>query len=792
MDNRYPNESLDNGATPSGVFGARRDRAAVVGHIPCPSCGYRIPFTLSQVGRDVDCPQCGSRSLRVGDSLIENTTHAPLQAPTLVVMSKPPRSGLTLKSLSMTVCAIVAFGGAIVLTSAGAGRGRLGWSSVAVREGKMPVGTAEIETSNLKADAPEITLEAINALLEQENLQAALVQAQVWQQMLRDFGAAEDDQRLIRLEQVIEKLSVKLAPAPVPPPAFFEQFRRAMADLRKALMAEDVPAATRALGTAEGLFTSHPDELEPYGASLLSLKQRYSQMELLYTGRERIRKLLVQAEEDIRREKPTEAAENIAEAMFLALRVPMSDEEFTERSQTVQRLERELRFARGKRAIEEAKRCHDLNDLEARNQQLREAFELLPDLPAERVEDLIVSGNELSGLPIANPRESELGRELVFRDAYEEALRFYGQLEMLTELADRCVEAYRLHELATTLDEASAERVGKLILEAMEFEVGDLLSRSSRSEQVTIGLAKARSALDRVSPWRSTTQWRFIDSSLKSKGDDVASIAIEEGRKLAAANDLAGAVRLVEPAAEIAGPDVRSQAEALLVGWRRGLAIQLREIAEAEHWKSIGELRYANVLDAWSELQRFQQEYPDSRRNIAAARKALEPMVSAAIDRDFVTIEKHENHEQWREYRAVAKRLAAAPLVADDQLRLKAIEAKLQVLDGEAEKRYRATYELRRSYKGSRAVMAELIKELPQVLELNPDHKDAEQILDEVKTIASSHAAAMMIDAKTKMRLKNKSLVVSILNQIVALDPGGDYGSEARKMLKQIADETSS
>ena len=545
------------------------------------------------------------------------------------------------------------------------------WTPVAAQEGLEPVGTAASGGANLPASAPDITLEAIERLLGEVEVEAALLQAQVWQQMLRDYRTPEDDPRLVRLQQIIVELGRQLVPLPVDPPAFVAEFRGLLQELRSALTAEDIPRGRVALG-AEQLFAEHPEELDAYGGSLNALKHRFRQQELLFTGRERIGRLLEQAEQQILGEQATEAAESIAEAMFLALRTPMDDAEFEERSATVKRLERDLRFARGKRAVQEAAQCQTANDLEARNRQLQVAFKLLPDLPAARVEQLLAQANDLATQPIANPQASAIGSELTFRDGYEEALRFYGQLGMLDDLADRCNEAYRLLQDAKSLGTEPAKKIGNLILSSLEFEVGDLLTRSSRSEEVVVGLSNARSALDKIQPWQNTSEWRFIDSSLRSKSNEVATLALQDARKLAQANDLAAAVRLIEPAIDLAGVDLKPQAEQLLQEWRAQLVAAARLAAEDESWSELSRLSQARrYLEAWQGLQEFEKEYPNSPRlsQRDAIRARLRPLVDTAIGAAFRQLDAQAAARNWPAYRETADMLAAAPLSSTEQQR---------------------------------------------------------------------------------------------------------------------------
>lgn len=261
-------------------------------------------------------------------------------------------------------------------------------------EGGVPAGTVPLRPSQREGDgsraaqlgplAPpdEINLEAIVELLGWDDALAALQQAESWQQVLRDFGIDDSDARMTKLAEVIEKLRQRTKTTQVQPPCIAE-FRKQLQALRNALKAKDLAAARAAIARLDGLFRKNQEHLAHYGRSLLTLKARYEQLVRIQEGPAAIRRILEQANQELGRNQPTAAAEALGKAKFLTLGTPVKDEEFATIDAEVRRIDRELRFVRGKAAVAAAKECVSLKDGAARDAMVRLALDLLPDLPDE-------------------------------------------------------------------------------------------------------------------------------------------------------------------------------------------------------------------------------------------------------------------------------------------------------------------------------------------------------------------------------------------------------------------------
>jgi hypothetical protein len=774
------------------VFGKSITPQDVLGHLPCPSCTHAIAYTAQQIGTLTNCPKCGGTAIRVGHSLVEEMRpekRAVLAKPTAVLAPRRPwlnrhtlgfASMLLLFGLALTAAAVLTSSQTVSLSS-----GWLTWKSVSARSGEMPVGTAESEAARGALPPPEITLEQIEQLMTQADMREALVQAQVWQQMLRDFGIPNDDHRLRRLAELIAYFTEQLKPKPTPPPAYLGEFRRALDDLREALRAENLASARAALAIAEAIFKVHGDELAMFSRSYLALKQRFGQLELIQEGKQRISELLTTADQLIRRDEPTEAAEAIAKAMFLALRTPMEEAEFQQRDQAVRQLIRDLRLARGKRAVADAQRCQKESDLAARDIQLSVAMELLPDLPADRVTSLLTQARSLSEMSIANPTPSSFGRELAFRAVYEDALNCYGRRNALSELAERCSAAQELLQSATTLEATAGDKLSDLILGALESEVGDLLLLPPRSPEVASGLAQVRAGLEKASAWREATRWKSVDKALQSKGDEVASLAIEQASKRAEAGDLAAAIELIEPAQTLASGALRTRAEGLSRQWQQTLERQASIAAQDEAWNDMRTLyREGHFLEVWEKAAAFDRQFPNSPRKgeVAGVRAAIRDRVDQEVAALVQQMEQWLTDREWAKFRAGFERLQEAPRSDAWESQFLRFEEIAADMSAHADRQFRNLGTFKHMTNDSDVVS--LQQALREILELNPDHQEAGDLQKKAQERATQLAQYFLL--KSRSASKETTAYREMLEKVLRLDPDGEFGGQARELLDKL------
>lgn len=786
-------------ASRRNVFGSRLRPDQVVGRVTCPHCRRELQYRLGNVGGAIDCPACHYSGIRIGQNLLDTRDKArSADEPPIGVLIFPKRWQPRRMAAALVVMLLItaAAGGGFAFTLSGRlllSQGWLGFQTVETQSALPATSTAEVDASELTISPPEITLDAIERLLEAEDLRQSLVQAQVWQQMLRDFGADESEPRLLRLTTIIQKLTEQFRQRPGPPPAYLTEFRDLLKKLRDAVIAEDLASARTALASLETLLEAHSAELAAYGRSYLALKQRFSQLERRQEGRGTIRRLLAAADQFLKSEKPLEAAEAIAKAMFLALRTPMEKQEFDERNATVVQLQKELRFARGKRAVLEAEQCQTRNDLKARDAQLQIARDLLPDLPASRVEDLLKRAGELAKKEVESPADSDLGRQIRFRAAYEEALDRYGRRGAMVELVEECARANALLDEAPALRDQQAKKVADLILNALESEVGDLLSLPAWSPDVAPGLALVREALDRASPWKTTPRWRSVDEAVNAKGDEVAVRAIDVASKRMK-DDLAAALRIIEPARTLGSPASRQRADRLHREWQADLASRSDLVAQAEAWAEILSLhRQGSSLDAWRLLDEFATRFPGSARqkDLEALRLEVRPNVdqaAAELERQIVA---HLQQEQWPEFRQALDRWEAAPLKPEQQARLKEFKQTVERKKAEGSQLYLQSQQERYKLITNPTDTLKYLSTLRAILNLDPDHEKAAAELTRAQTRAKSMAQGFLLQAR-QSGPKNEKKYRDNLDTALRLDPDGPSGKEARKLLDDLASAASS
>jgi hypothetical protein len=776
------------------VFAGRRRHDEMIGAVACPACHRDVPFRLQDVGGTVNCPECQHTGIRIGSTLLDETgfDHQASDSQALGVLLFPKR-WQTRRAVSAGIVGLLfaaALGAGLAFTPSDRlflNQGWFTWQAVDTAAPQQATSTAPGETESLPAAPPEITLDAVEQLLEANDLQESLVQAQVWQQMLRDFGVPDSDPRLLRLASIIRQLTERFRPQPGPPPAYLTEFRQALKELREAVIAQDVASGRKILARAQALFDAHSSALAPYSRSYLALKQVFEQLELRKEGRDKIRDLLTTAGRQLSNEQPLEAAESIATAMFLALRTPMDQQEFEERNRTVQQLHKELRFARGKRAVVEAEECHKQNDVQARDLQLQLALDLLPDLPGSRVASLLKRARELTPKKIAEPVDSARGRQIRVRGAYELALESYGRRGALVELAKRCRLAHSLLPQAPNSGEQLGGKIAELILGGLESEVGDLLNLPTRSPDVAPGLALVRGALEEATPWKATPRWKSVSAALNSKGDEVAARAIEDANKIAK-QDLAAAVRLVEPACTLGGPNARKEAERLRRQWQDELHRRADLAAQEEAWSEMSSLyRQGECLEVWRLLDEFARHFPQSPRQeqVAEVRRRVRPAVDRAVVDLVKQIQDYQQEKQWPEFRESIARLEIAPLDSDQQAKLTGFKQRLEENDAEAERLFRQTKRETYRHMANPDDVLKYRAVLRTVLRLNPDQEEAGQELKRAQTRSRSLAQGFLLQAR-QSGPQNEKKFREYLDKALRLDPDGPSGTEARKLLTEV------
>jgi hypothetical protein len=639
---------------------------------------------------------------------------------------------------------------------------------------------------------PEITLQEIEQLLQRTDTRAALIDAQIWQQLLTDHGVPESDSRRRRLAEVIQVLTERLTPKPSPPPAFLAAFRGLVQQLYEALLRENLPAARQAAQGAEALFNKHPKELAPYSPRYLALMAKLRQLELRDEGFRKIEQLLAQAQklarlsamrEPVRSDEVSAAREAEARAKFLALRTPLNKAEEERLNQRVKELTPDLLFARGHRAVKEATRCLQDGDARTRDLLVLEARTLLPGLPEDRIRDLIEETEKTAKANVARKEGSTFAQAVEFRRLYETALERFAAGE-----ASRTIEACRrAHGQLAALPPPAPEQSRKLadlVWEALEPVVLDRLAAPDTDPELRTRLVEARMLLDQAGPWRADARGQRLDAALRHRGDQLARQALAQADELFRQDRLQEALEAARPAETLGGAEVASRARELARQWQAELGARASRAAQEEHWGRIEHLRReGKPLETWRELRRFAQRFPVSAREDDSKRleAQLAPSLGAEIEGMLHALNEHVQAEKWVAFRHLYEVLAGGPLPPGYADRLRPFRGTAEGLNRKAEAQFAQLKKLHRFMIDTDSVL-QLLDGLPKVLALNPAHEEARAMLEEARRQGQRRGARQLEDL-TKRTLKPPRYKER-LSEILRLDPDGPSGEKARALLK--------
>lgn len=554
-ENVVPAESVESPEEPAGVTdrepdarstvsvfshqGAARVERRIVGEETC-LCGAEIPVCVEDYGGTVYCPSCAAE-IQVGGTLRGGKYRVAREETQDDSQGKPTPGGKRRIRWLHSPLGLAAM--SLVALSAAAG-GYFTWQHPqavldvvrVVSPWRQPSGA---ELPPPRAPAPpdplealpteiepdhEITLESIESLRSRPDPIEALVQARVWHEALHQQGASEDDERLAALAEVIEMLTAKLAPQAEGPPVELAEFRRLVQAIAEALKSGDLGAARKALDGAEGYLEQHADELTPHCGRYLQLASRVRSEEARHSGADRIGALLAKAEEALKAGNVTEGLEAEAEARFLALWSSLSDEEFKELDERERRLRAEIRFGQGRRAVEDARRCQQARDVDARNREVRRAFSLLPGLSESRIGPLLAQVRPWAAEADRSPKRlrvtSGVAREIDRRDRYEDVLGHYGRADA-AGLVPACRE---FHALLS--DDAPSERrrrkIERMLFDVLEYEIVvklQALDAANEEDAFVERLSEVRRWLDQAEPWQASHRWKALDGAAGRQGE---------------------------------------------------------------------------------------------------------------------------------------------------------------------------------------------------------------------------------------------------------------------------------
>lgn len=800
------------------VFGVLDTDSLVHGTVICP-CNpdkpVEIPYRNSDIAvGQVYCPRC-SRAVSIGETL-DRAKDLSTAVPAVEVAAPQHRPASWWRSVPGMVAALLVLGATItgvvwmwrdaplvasVLINLGLSERPLIDDGPAAKKLTIPLSPAEFAKLGLimaagplgpvpaaaalhpdlmrrVAESPEskITLAAVKALLEEKDVQEALIIAQVWKQLLEDRGVAATEARVVALAEVIPELQNRLYPQPpAAPPTVVADFRKLLGDIRTAIQQEQFPPAKKAIDAADALLGKHPQELAPFGDSFYLLKRRYSEIEREKNGIARINKLLDQAEEFARKAAGTQALEHEAKAKFLARRTPMSKEDGDRLDKRVRDLAPELQFARGQQAVEELRQCLKDGDEATRDKLALEANTHLPGLSDSKVGGLLAEVRKAAVAAVQPGKDSALGKAVAFRLLYEQALESYA-VDDGPKLLAKAAEAANLGSAE------DREKLAALIFEFLDQLGGDTLPLDD-PQDLPDRFGKLRALLDQAGPWKSDPRWTALDAPLRRRGDQVARKAIDDARKLAAKDQLAEARLKLKPA-ELLGDKVTvKQAQNLDQQWEQEIKARADRAVQDQHWQRVKELhKEKKILEAWSELSRFSKRYPKAagQQEVIDLEAAVRPPALALVAAKFRELDGLRDKKKWRDFMRGYELLMPLPLAGSDA-------AKLQEYGRQVEQNKRNVngrfFEIakRNGPMVNKEQVVILLVELPGILELAPDHLEAGALLEEARRKGPRYAKTELLYLPA-----NPKRAAERLREIEILDGNGPIAAEARAVYKRM------
>ena len=478
-------------------------------------CGADVPYRLEDLGDAVYCSSCGTK-IDIGSSLESGPYRSVRQAEAEADVQTTP--GAAEEPSSRGVRSTAAKAAAVFALIAACMIGLWVWQNP-----RQPDGAPSRQTSGRPAPGAEITLARIEQLPNREDLIGALVEAQVWRDKLVRGPIPDDDPRPARLNEVIAELELRLTPEAEGPSSVFKEFRRAVDGMAASLKQYDLAAARQWTSQAETLLAEHAEELAPYRHRFGILKERLEEEETLSDAVKGIDQLLERAESLAARGQVTEALEAEAEARFLAIGTLLTDAEAAMLDERQRRVGAELRFASGRRAVQDAKRCAAADDIQARDRQVRRAMALLPGLAESRVGPLLAqvrpwhNAARTAAAPTAYPAtESQIARQIEFRDHFEAIWEHYGTADT-AGLLDAALRLDKLPQSGDAELDRMRTRVESPLFDLLEWHFAERLNATEDEAEQHRRTQELRRLLNRAEPWKSNPRWAALDKLVSQR-----------------------------------------------------------------------------------------------------------------------------------------------------------------------------------------------------------------------------------------------------------------------------------
>lgn len=802
----------DPASTPVSVFSSEGELLAAqspAGQETC-LCGAQIVVRVEDCGGSVYCPSCGTE-IRVGASLRRQK-----YCSTVPVRSEPAadnasnstkrRSGRRAIGLGLFLAAATAVGWFLrpEVSKLRPVLPFLGGQPNAV--GKAAVPGVDSQRSDAKpspyqpeADRP-ISLEMIDALEKCVDPLEALVQAQVWDEVLCDDGVKDDEPRRVRLVAVIRRLRDRLTPRSPLEPARLREFHSALRTLADALAAHDLAAARQALAEAEALLRKHPHDLGEGSRRLVLLKELLRREEAAAGAARQIGAVLAESTKALADGDLCRALEREAEARLSALRTPLTEEEIAELDRRSRTLRTELRLAQGKRAVDDARIADRAADRATRCRETQRAQTLLPGLPEEQIRPLLEAirpwqatdtpepGRE-NDSPSTPTAETLHAKQLRNRDLHEQFLSQYGAGETVAAV-QTLLDLERLLSAHPEQWNALLKRMTPMLLNLLEHEIvrrqqagpqsADAAQASRELGLLCEGLGLARAACP-------PAQWEAIDSSLRWMGGPIAVRVLAEARRLANEGRVDDATDLARRASLIAPKPLATEAQQLCEKYRLEASLRQDRRAEEECWAKLA----ADVQLAvpppglWQDLTRYMERFPQGghREQVDQWAATLRARLERDARQNSASLQNALADRRWAEARQAFGTLEGGPLPADLQPEMDAARRRFAVLREDA-RRQLLLLAAQRDLASTESLRL-VVARLPEILALDPENQEAQELWQKAQ-FEGALRADKLLRAALPYRTLNPTRYRERLEAAAAVDPQGRAGARARELLRGI------
>ncbi|MCA9124143.1 MAG: hypothetical protein H6822_30420 [Planctomycetaceae bacterium] len=365
---------------------------------------------------------------------------------------------------------------------------------------------------SLLVELNPITADMIESLLANQRPQEALIQAGLWRLDLVAQRAAERDARVVRLAEVAVELRGRLAPEPPNTDSTTSEFLRLLGRLASALRDGDLAAARADVATAEAMLAEHGERLATHQSRFNDMRERLQLLTSLDEEVASIQMLLQDSLTATRKGRVSKAMNLEAKSRLIAAVTTMTKTHASTLRAQASEVRLALRLAQGTRAVNDAIACQEQGDIDARDHEVRRAYQLLPGLAEQDIFPLLerIEPWKKSAL---FPREadtssrSNAAKRIAICDSFESTLEAYakGEIEQLLEAS------LEFHvEMAGTPDARPFE--DQLIVN---------LLHALRIKGPDVDYTSLREKLSSSSSWKRDPRWQELARELTAASEEL-------------------------------------------------------------------------------------------------------------------------------------------------------------------------------------------------------------------------------------------------------------------------------